>query len=300
MNVYQMLDRLGVRIEDASKVNFNDTLKLEILKNNELELVNLLHPAHLTALEYTKEDLDISADGEAGVAGVANLTAAALGYNVAKGKEGVIKVKIHGGLYLIEKEVEDLKDFENQYKGGTALDPRYWIFQNKIYVLPTTITNIDVSFLRLPTPLLYKFSMFISGGGTTTGFIGASDEGLNDDTDQYYKGAVIYSTKHNSYHVVTNFNYASRLFVVSPSASSIFSTGYKFFFLTHDFDQLNLDGVTSDLNPALHGIIVDLAEAECWAMDAKPERHKLAREKAYAQINVLNASVTSAEGSENK
>ncbi|GAF87130.1 unnamed protein product, partial [marine sediment metagenome] len=199
MNVHEMAHRLGVRIEDASKINFNDTLKIEIIKNSEIELVNLLHPAHLTSLEVSKDSLDISAGGEAGVAGVANMTAAALGYSVAKGKEGIIKVKVHGGLYLIEKEVENLKDFENMYKGGTSLDPRYWIFQNKIYVLPTTIATIDVLFLRMPTPLLYKFSTYISGGGSTTQFYGNDLEGLQDSSntanpvDNYYYRAVIYS-----------------------------------------------------------------------------------------------------------
>ena len=48
------------------------------------------------------------------------------------------------------------------------------------------------------------------------------------------------------------------------------------------------DTVECEINIALHSLVVDLAENQCWKMDNKPERGSLAYNNAMGQITALN------------
>ena len=291
MNTNEAIDSLGMRLEDANKVDFTETLRLRALNDAQIKLANMLHTNYLTELQSLKTGVTVTA----GVTGTLNNSL--LTYNVLRGEQGIIKCRISsGGLWLHKLDIKDVKRTENSYLQGTTKNPLFYVFGNKIYVLPTTITSIDVLFLREPTTLLYPFNADqADSGASTTKFDGRSADSLSAVND-YYNGAVIYSKEHDSYHVITDYVGADLEFTVSPAATGNFTENQEFYFLTHGFDLLGLSGVDFDLNPALHEIIVTLAEAQCWAIDEKLERRNAAMKAAMDEIAVLNARFERAEG----
>lgn len=56
------------------------------------------------------------------------------------------------------------------------------------------------------------------------------------------------------------------------------------------------ESVDPELNEALYGLILSLAEAICWAMDAKFDRRTSAINGAYEEIKILNERYTAPEG----
>jgi hypothetical protein len=55
-------------------------------------------------------------------------------------------------------------------------------------------------------------------------------------------------------------------------------------------------GVDPLLNSSLHHLMLDLAEAKCWAMNRQFERRQSVMDHALRQIEILNAKYTAAEG----
>ena len=111
-----------------------------------------------------------------------------------------------------------------------------------------------------------------------------------------------------SWHVVTAYDAIGatpgvndRAFTVSPAAAANFGDD-TIFFKAHSFDnQVFTDSSTTatpvcELNISLHNIVLDLAEAECWAMDNKPDRQQVASDRAELLINALNSMYEAPEG----
>lgn len=297
MNVAEQVDILGLRLEDAEKVLFTDSLKLTALGNAQVRLASMLHNNYLTELQFVKTS--VTASG--GV--TATLNTALLDNEVLRGAEGIISVKdASSGLYCIKSTLEDAKRLENQFLEGTTHNPIYWIYQNKIYVRPTTVTSLDVSYLKVPTTLRYKFTSNAMASPNSGGFVGASGEGLSVTTD-YYGGqasqtldSIIYNVNKASYHVVTDYGGADLTFTVLPAATGSFIDGQTFYFVTNGFDLINLSGITTDLNESLHELMITLSEAECWAMDEQLNRRTSALNAAMDEIKTLNTRYTEAVG----
>jgi len=282
MDVQTMINQLGLRLEDASKGTFTDDIKLDILDNSQIKVANLLRNEYLTELQVIKDNVTATA-------GKAEMTVANLGYKVLRGAQGVLAIKIKDSLYCNLIDIADLKSTENTYLTGTARNPLAYVFQNYIYVSNgETNPTIDVYFLKVPTTLRFKFtSDEADSGASDVKFDGAADEGLSAVNDTY-NGAVIYNVDKASYHVVTGYVGADLEFTVSPAADSNFTDGQEMYFITHSFDEINLSGVTCDLNDALHSLVLDVAESDCWLMDEKQQRSSEAYKKAIDEIAVLN------------
>lgn len=289
MNVSQMMNLLALRLEDAGKVDFPDNFKLLALNNSQTSLANKLHNNYLTELQVVDTNKTVTT----GACAISTLS-----YDVLRGGQGIRKLKVNGtsGLYITMIELDDVKKMENTLIGGNTSNPIGYIFQNTIYVIPTSITSIDVYYLRVPAPLYYPFNMIAATTPSKSAFLGDSS---SDAVDDYWKYAVIYCVGQKSYHVVyatsptlaydlTGNADGEKHFTVVPDAAANFGTD-TFYFVTHGFDTLNLTGVTCQLNETLHELAVTLAEAECWAMSHKLDRRAAALETAYAEIAMLNS-----------
>ena len=285
MDVREMMDNLGLRVEDASGQTFTDAMKLKSLTNGELKAAAFLHDNYLDELRVKESNKSLTSN-------VLEFTG--LTHRVLRGEQGILKVKIYGGKYSTRIDLGDIKKTENSLLASTDSNPLHLVFQQQIEMLHA-VSAIDVWYLKIPSPLLYKFDLTQSGGGSTTVFIGDAGQDLSA-SDDAYNGAVIYSVDQDSYHVVTDYVGTSRTFTVTPAAGSAFATGQSFMFLTHDFDKLNLDGVYPSLNASLHELIVTFAEAELWRMDKQPDRSRSALDSALAEVEVLNAKYKPAEG----
>lgn len=284
MNINEQLTHLSEKLEDTEiPYRFDNEFKLKALKNAEIKLANMLDLKYLTSLGVIETSLAVY-DGRIALSSLSNA--------VLKGSEGILKVKITGGKYARRIDIEDLKKTENPLLGGQAQSPRYYVFQNEIYILPETTVNLDVYYLRIPPPLLYEF---LIATGTVNAFVCYDDQNLSTETN-YYKGAVIYCLDKNSYHVVTAYTGSPATFTVSPDAVTPFAIGNKFYFITHPFDRLNLEGISCILNASMYRLVVKLAEAECWTMDNKADRSELALRSVIEEVNVLNSRVDMSKG----
>jgi hypothetical protein len=286
MNVAEMMDLLGLRLEDANKGDFPDLYKLKTLGNSQVKVSNNLHNAYLTELEVSDTNKSLTSG---------SLSISSLAHDVLRGGQGIRKVKVTGtgGLWLTMIDLADVKKTENTFLAGTVTNPLGYVFQNKINVIPTSVSAIDVYYLRVPAPLLYTFAMSAASPASTTEFLGASTLDSINTADDFWNGAVVYSIGKNTYHVITDYDHTGnakgeRLFTVSPAAGTNFGTD-TFYFITHGFDALNLSGVTCQLNESLHELVVTLAEAECWAMNRNLDRRNAALETAFGEIKMLNA-----------
>jgi hypothetical protein len=288
MNVSEMMSMLALRLEDAEKTKFTDAFKLKALNNAQIKLANLLHPAYLSELEVVETALTATS-GEYNLSSLQN--------DVLKSGQGVLKVKINGSYWGTRIPLSEVKKTENTFLAGSTRNPIWYVFGNKIVVSNgETNPSIDVYYLKRPTSLIYDIE--VDTVVDAASFTVASDEGLSSEND-YYNGAVIYHPDNGTYHVVTDYVGASRAFTISPSMTqegSLWVAGESFRFVTHDFDQLNLDSVECDLNQSLHELVVGFAEAECWGMANQHERRKSALDSVYDEISALNQSYAPAEG----
>jgi len=278
MNVAEMIELLGIRLEDEDSVIFGEDKKLLFLNHAQESLAIMLAREYLTELQVIETSLTATG-GKYVLSG--------LQHPVLCGGEGILKVKLSNGRYCYPIPVEELKRTET-WLAKSDSNPMFYVFQNTIYVLCATVNpTIDVWYFKMPTTLRYAFTVRDRDVASTTILRGSSGQDLST-ADDYYNGAVIYSVDHGSYHVITDYDGGDTEFTVTPAASSEFGAGDEFYFLTHDFDMVHLEGATCDLNSSLHELIVDIAEAEAWGVDNKAARQKAAMDQVVLKISVLN------------
>lgn len=295
MNSTEMVNIEGLRLEDEKGSNFTDDTKLSALNNAQTNLAHKLKKPYLTELQEVEDSLTATS-GEYALS--------SLNFDVLGGGQGILRVKINGGKYCTEIDRKDLKAMENFYTAGSINNPMYYVFENKIHISNgQTNPTIDVYYYKVPTDMIYVADISALGAPADTGFIGDDSQGLSavDDT---YNGIVVYSVNQESYHVVTDYVGETRTFTVSPAADANFGDD-EITFIANEFDNLSikpsstdasLKVVTCDLNPSLHSLVIDIAEAECWAMDAEIDRKNAATQMADLVVTTLNDQYVEAEG----
>lgn len=283
MTVSEMVDLLDLRVEDPKKQALTNAGKVRALNNAQLRVAALMDEGYLTQLEY----LDADKSPTTGVFALSGLTSTPL-----RGKDGIQRVKVKDGRECTRIDMKDVGISRNQFMHGYSVeDPVYYLHENKIYLLPTSISAIDIYYLKIPTAMLSTFTMAAAGTPSTSKFLGAAGEGLSAADDEY-NDVPIYCVGKDSYHVVTDYDAAGAgdgdlLFTVSPVAVSNFGAD-SFYFTTHDYDTINLSGIQCDLDGALHHLVVDIAEAELWGMVNQNDRKKVVMEAAFIEIKSLN------------
>lgn len=286
MTVSEMVDLLDLRVEDPKKQALTNAGKVRALNNAQLRVAALMDEGYLTQLEY----LDADKSPTAGVFALSGLASTPL-----RGKDGIQRVKVKDGQECTRIDMKDVRVSTNQFMHGYSVeDPVYYLHQNKIYLLPTSISAIDIYYLKIPAAMLSTFTMAAAGSSKTTTFLGTAAEGLSI-TDDEYADVPMYCVGKKSYHVITAYDYTGGaggelLFTVSPAAGTDFGAD-SFYFITHDYDTINLAGIQCDLDGAIHHLVVDIAEAELWGMVNKNDRKKAVLEAAFIEIKALNANL---------
>ena len=288
----EMIDLLALRLEDASKIDFPDSFKLEALDSAQTRVANMLANPYLTELEVLEEAFTVG-DVTAGVSAVMNSTNLTGNYTLLRGGQGVLRVQdATTGTWLTRIELADVKKNENSYLAGSATNPQFFVFEKKIYTLPTTITSVNVWYLREPLPL---YNQYTADGGDQTS-IASSDSNITATAD-FYNDAVIWNITNANYYKINDFETGGIDFTVDDPGTGTAGTNLdKFYILTHDFETTNLDNVSCELSDGLHNIVLDLAEADCWGVDADLDRRSAAYEDAYAEIKALNERVQKPDG----
>ena len=141
MTVDEMYTLLDTRLEDAGRTKFVVATRLLALTNAETKLVPLVDNKYLTELETSDLNKSISS----GYYLLSSLTG-----DVVTGKKGITRVKVHGGKWMTPMEPDELQDQQNTLYAPSVLNPKYYVYESRLYVVPTTIPKIDIYYLKNP------------------------------------------------------------------------------------------------------------------------------------------------------
>lgn len=291
MTVQRMIDLLGYRLEDLQLADFTAAVRLEALNMAQMSLVRLLNNAYLTELEekeYAKECTVDTGDDEASYA------IASLANDVVR--NAITHVRYTGtGKFANMMEAKDIKRTENTLATGSNEAPRAYVFKNRIYVqCDDTTPEIDIWYIQKPSDLVYTFTTDNVASGAASGnsySIDVVEADLDSAVDDYYNGAVLYNVTREFYAIVYDYVGSSTTLKVIYDVNEAveWQASDEFYFVTGPGSRESLGDFECELNEALHELVVDLAEAQCWLMDNKPERAKSPMTKAMSEIQVLNA-----------
>lgn len=132
---------LNVRLDDAGNYLCKSEFKLEQENNAYKTLITLLDYHYLNEIQYFQKGIGL-------VLGELNISE--LTYTVVNGENGIIKVKITDGAYAEPIDVEDYENLDNSYSEASIRNPKFVINENKIKLFPTSISSVDVLYLRYP------------------------------------------------------------------------------------------------------------------------------------------------------
>jgi len=144
----QMLDMLGIRMNDPGELAITSLLKLEALDRATLRLVELLDEELLGSLET--EQLNVAA--AAGKCPFSTIETDSSETILRKGRDsGIRRVRIKTGAYYTMIDPDQVKEYvDNAYMTATVASPYCYVQVANIYILPTSTTAVDVWFLKKP------------------------------------------------------------------------------------------------------------------------------------------------------
>ena len=143
MTGQEMLDNLGLRLEDPAQSVFTQDAKLDALNLSQKTVCSMIDNGYLTELEN-------SIAGTTGADG--KITFASVSIDPIRGDiVGVYSTTNSKWCTMIE--TKDLKRLENSYLSGSAANPIAYVFNETIYIQPVAATIIDIWYLQEPTDL---------------------------------------------------------------------------------------------------------------------------------------------------
>lgn len=148
MTTAEMRTNLSNRTEDPSGVKFLAPQQYESLNNAQLTATQLLNNNYLTELGQEKTGLALTG----GISAVLNVST--LDFVMAKGDNSIVSVKIaSSGRYAKKYERGDQILINNSFYDGSDIDPIFIVINGRLFVRPTSIASVDVSFIRKPITL---------------------------------------------------------------------------------------------------------------------------------------------------
>ena len=149
MSGQEMLDILGLRLNDPSEADFNQPIKLEALNKAQLRLAKLLPDKELTELEILKSALSVTT----GKVTFATLEAATTADVILNDRIQLVRIG-SSGAFATMIDISDVPVVtNNSYLTGLAASPYSWVHSQSIYILPSATTTIDVYYLRQPVDI---------------------------------------------------------------------------------------------------------------------------------------------------
>lgn len=250
-----------------------------------------LHVASELSLYYVRELQELTTSQALGSNGELDLTS--LDPALLEGEKGVISVKLTGGKYCTFLTGEKRRANEDASVTYYTSAPVYYFEAGNLYVHPFAAQTIDLCYKKIPTDMAFgqlQFYYDADNTPSTTKFVGKADQGLSA-VNSYYNGAVIKSLEHNSYHVVTAYVGATRLFTVSPAASTNFTDSHEFRIGKESAALFGLSHADVDcaLGARVQDIIVERAAGLAFEYDDKESKAAICYSKADIAIRTLNS-----------
>jgi len=149
MTGQEMVDLLGLRLEDTAEANFTSATKLKALNVAQTTVANFLDKSYLIELDGYASHILNSGQTTNGSIPLSAMTVAPL-RNMVR----AVEVKYSGDYkFVIMIPFEDAKTIENQYLAPSEDSPVAWIFNNTLEVRPTGLTNLKIYYLKSPTDI---------------------------------------------------------------------------------------------------------------------------------------------------
>jgi len=151
----EMIDVLGLRMEDESEDVFGAALKLSSLNWAQLELTSLIHMAYLNELEVQDFHISCALDSgeDEGSIAFSSLSKQPL-------SNGIQRVKINGGAWCHMIKADDVRKNANTFSQGTTARPLAYLQRERIYVAASIDTvAIDVHYIREPETMVARFTV---------------------------------------------------------------------------------------------------------------------------------------------
>jgi hypothetical protein len=159
----EMIDMLGLRLEDPDQASFTSATKIKAINIAQRTVVNLVDNAYLTELQeidpatFANNAFANDATGN-GLDATGKATFTGLGIDPIRG--GVIAINVYddGGSSATDLgfanmiEPQDAKRLENSYLAGSTTNPVAYIFNETIYIKPVLADGaVDVWYVKNPT-----------------------------------------------------------------------------------------------------------------------------------------------------
>ena len=152
---------LGLRLEDPAQSTFTSQAKMDAINIAQRSVVNMVDNGYLDELESIVSGHSIS--------GGSATFSAVFGANNNPIRGGIVGVFDNtNGLWCTMIEAKDVKRLENSYLSGDTSNAVFYAFKETIYIKPTTVSSIDVWYLKAPTDFVYTDSSASSGGMAST------------------------------------------------------------------------------------------------------------------------------------
>jgi len=289
----EMVDMLGLQLEDEDEDKFDAALRLKDLNWAQMRLTNLIHPAYLIELEEKQFDITCALDtnDDEGSIALSELTHQPL-------INGIQQVKIHDGAFAHIIESDEVRKTVNAWHQGTNKRPLAYVRNKRIYVAADDDTQpIDVWYLREPEPMQTIFT--VDALDTAVADIATPDLdarhcvlslGTPDPlfTADEFRGQTGYNKTQGSRFIIYD-NTTAAIAVIYYDTDVTYAINDEIYFTSADANVTNLADAACELNPSLHGFVVDLAESHLWRHDGKIERSKAVYEEVVGEIGLRNA-----------
>jgi len=189
----EMIDMLGLRLEDPSHTAFTQATKIKAINIAQKTVVNLIDNAYLEELEVIDSAV---VDSDTGVTenGLTNNTITYSTAGVTPIRNGIVAVECYDltgsaesssgagdGTYALSSvgfanmiNAKDVKRLENSYLSGSSDNVVSYVFNETISIKSgSTVDAIDVWYLKSPTDL--------DASAPTTGNVVAGDGSLDEE-----------------------------------------------------------------------------------------------------------------------
>ena len=132
---------LGLRLEDAGENIFTSQMKINAINAGQKQIVNLVENKYLAELQVIKGNQAVSG-------GSVSFSTA----SITPIRDGIVGIYDEtNDKWCTMIEPGEVKSLENSYLSGDTTNPTAHIFDETIYVNPTTIDTIDIWYLNSPT-----------------------------------------------------------------------------------------------------------------------------------------------------
>ena len=137
---------LGLRLEDTAETIFTAQMKMDAINSAQRAVVNLVHDQYLTELEDIKNNQSTSG----GSVSFSSMSLDPIRNRIL----GVYDETNSKWATMIDYKYR--KELDNVYLTPTSADAVVFVLNETIYVKPTSISQVDVWYLKKPTDYTYS------------------------------------------------------------------------------------------------------------------------------------------------